>query len=96
MLDNFLVKYFQKGDNFKIIYSLLVENSIPESMKEERYKAEEGFSTNVGFKLHEDDEQNKEVWIREINVFNKQTLQNYIECVQELYTFQTKHQIMWK
>lgn len=96
MLENLIVKYLQNGDNFKKIYNLLVKNSIPESMKREQYKTEKGFATNVGFDLYKDEEQNKNVWIREINVFNKQSLQNYIECIQELYIFQNQYKLRWK
>lgn len=96
MFDNLLVKYLQKRNNFKKIYSKLIENSIPQSIKDEKYETEEGLSTNIGLKLYEEESENIEVWSREIDILNKQSLQNYIECIQELYIFQSAYQMRWK
>lgn len=86
-----LLNYLKKGNNFKRLYNFYVNRSIPSSLKNERYETDNGLTTNIGFPLFSNDSDNVSVWRREIDVFNKQSLQNYIECIPEIYNFQSKH-----
>ena len=94
IFNKFVANYLLKNDNFKKVYNLMVERAIPNSIKNTSYKTDHGLETNAGLSLN-NTKSDAETFAREIKIYNKQTLQNYIECIHEMYKFQEKHNIRW-